>query len=222
MSDSQSPKASAIGYLIIAFTDETAADKALLIMQEAKKQKQFYFESAAVIRQDGQGNINFKETDDKSTGKGAGTGALIGGVLGILGGPVGVALGASVGAAVGAAATHGDTGFRDDSLKRIGVALRPGSSAVTAITSSAALRSVQKRVPEEDIRRFVSSLAGKISARLDEGQCVALGILLTERGLAAKEVAVTGNSGEVVAMAIADKAVFAAGLIATDTEAEGE
>ncbi len=91
----------AVGFLVMAFTDENAADQALDAMKEAKKQQQFYFEDAAVIRQDAKGKVHYHETGDMSTGKGAGIGALVGGVLGILGGPAGVVAGAGAGAAVG-------------------------------------------------------------------------------------------------------------------------
>jgi uncharacterized membrane protein len=219
MSDIQTSGVAAVGYLIMAFTDETAGDEALKAMKEAKKQKQFYFEDAAVVRQDADGKVHYHETGDMRMGKGAGAGALIGGVLGILGGPAGVAVGASVGAAVGAAAAHGDAGFRDEGLKAVGLALKPGSSAVAAITSSAFLRALQEQVPVENIRQFVSSLADEISARLNEGKSVVLGILLTETGLAFKEVAVGENSAEVVGMAITDASVVAAGATVTDDQA---
>lgn len=215
MNDTQTQGVSAVGFLIMAFTEETAGDEALKAMKEAKKQNQFYFENAAVIRQDAKGKVHYQETGDMRMGKGAGAGALIGGVLGILGGPAGIAIGASAGAAIGAAASHGDAGFRDESLKTVGLALKPGTSAVTAITSDAFLRAVQKQVPVEDIRRVVSNLAAEISAKLDEGKSVALGLILAETGLAFKEVAVDENSAEVVGLAITDDAVVAGAAVAT-------
>ena len=92
----------AVGFLVVAFTDEMAADQALDAMKAAKKQQQFYFEDAAVIRQDAQGKVQYHETGDMGAGKGAGIGALVGGVIGILGGPAGVVVGAGAGAAIGA------------------------------------------------------------------------------------------------------------------------
>ena len=41
-------------------------------------------------------------------------------------------LGAGAGAIVGGAAAHGDGGFRDESLSQLGVALKPGTSALAA------------------------------------------------------------------------------------------
>jgi len=215
MSDKQTQGVPAVGFLVMAFTDENAGDEALKAMKEAKQQKQFYFEDAAVIRQDAAGKVHYHETGDMHMGKGAGAGALIGGILGILGGPAGVAIGASAGAALGAAATHGDAGFRDESLKTVGLALKPGTSAVTAITSDAFLRAVQKQVPVEDIRTVVSNLATAISTRLNQGKSVAMGLILAETGLAYKEVAVDENSAEVVGLAITDEAVVAGAALVT-------
>ena len=158
MSEEQAQGVAAVGFLVMAFTAEEAADEALEAMKGAKKQQQFYYEEAAVVRQDAKGKVHYKETGDMTTGKGAGVGALIGGVVGLLGGPAGVALGAGAGAAVGAAIAHGDDAFRDESLDTIGVALKPGTSAVIATTSSAFLDAVQKEVPVEEIRamaRFI-------------------------------------------------------------------
>jgi len=182
VSDTAPQGVPAVGFLVVAFLDDLAADQALDAMKQAKKQGQFYFEDAAVIRQDAQGKVHYHETGDMSTGKGAGIGALVGGVIGILGGPAGVALGAGLGAAVGAAATAGDKGFRNESLGTVGVALKPGTSAIAAITSHDFLKAVQQQVPIDQIRVAVGNLAAEISARLGENKNVAIGLLLTEPG----------------------------------------
>jgi uncharacterized membrane protein len=209
MSSTETQGVAAVGFLVMAFLDETAADQALKAMQDAKKQKKFYFENAAVIRQDASGKVNYKETGDMKSGKGAGVGALIGGVIGILGGPAGVALGAGAGAAIGAAAAHGDAGFRDESLQTVGSALKPSTSAIAAITSDAFLRAFREQVSVDDVRATVRNLAAEISARLNEGNNVALGVLLAETGLAIKELAYNENSAQVIGMAITDDAVVA-------------
>ena len=207
----------AVGFLVVAFTDEMAADQALDAMKAAKKQQQFYFEDAAVIRQDAQGKVKYHETGDMSTGKGAGIGALVGGVIGILGGPAGVAVGASAGAAIGAAIGHGDKGFKNESLNTVGVALKPGTSAVAVITSHDFLRAVQQQVPIEDIRTAVGNLAAELSARLGENKNVAIGLLLTDVGLAIKEIAADETTTEVVGAVItADAAVVGAAVATPD------
>ena len=215
MSDKATQGVPAVGFLIMAFTDERAGDQALSAMKEAKKKKEFYFEDAAVIRQDAAGKVHYQETGDMKTGKGAGVGALIGGILGVLGGPGGIALGATAGAAIGAAAASGDAGFRDESLKTVGLALKPGTSAVVAMTSRAFLKAFQKQVAVEDIRRFVSNLAAEISNKLDQGKSVALGIILTEDGLAFKEVAANESTTEVIVLAVTKDAALTAVAVAT-------
>ena len=171
MSDSQQQGVPAVGFLVMAFLDETAADQTLDAMKQAKKQGQFYFEDAAVIRQDAQGKVHYHETGEMARGKGAGIGALVGGIVGVLGGPVGVALGAGVGAAVGAAAS-GDKGFRNESLGTVGVALKPGTSAIAAITSHDFLRAVQKQVPIEQTRAAVEQSGRRtLGAARGEQEC---------------------------------------------------
>ena len=214
MSDSQQQGVPAVGFLVMAFTDEMAADQMLDAMKQAKAKGQFYFEDAAVIRQDAQGKVHYHETGELSTGKGAGIGALVGGIVGVLGGPVGVALGAGVGAAVGAAAS-GDKGFRNESLGTVGVALKPGTSAIAAITSHDFLRAVQKQVPIEQTRAAVSNLAAELSARLGENKNVAIGLLLTENGLAIKEIAANEETAEVMGAVITDDATVVGAAVAT-------
>jgi uncharacterized membrane protein len=213
----QEPRAVAgVGFLVLAFNDEKAADQALDAMKQAKKQKQFYFEDAAVIRQDAKGKVHYHETGDMGTGKGAGIGALVGGVLSLLGGPIGLAVGAGIGAIAGAAAASVDSGFRNESLNMVGVALKPETSAVVAITSRAFLKAVQKQVPIDETRATVANLAGEISAALAEKKDLAIGILLTEVGLAIKKIAVNEDSAEVVAAVITDEAVVAGAAYVSD------
>ena len=80
MNETQSEGHPAVGILVMAFTDETAADEVLQELKEAKKQKQFFFEDAADVEQDTQGKVRYHETGDIRTGKGVGIGALVGGV----------------------------------------------------------------------------------------------------------------------------------------------
>jgi uncharacterized membrane protein len=207
-----------VGFLVMAFTEEKAAEQALKEMKKGKKAKTFYFEDAAVIRQDAAGKVHYKETGDLKTGEGGGFGALVGGVMGALGGPGGVALGASAGAAIGAAVAHKDDGFRDESLKTVGLALKPGTSAVVAISSHDFLRAVQKQVSVEDTRQFVANLSREISDKLNQGKSLALGILLAEDGLAFEEVAVDENSADVIVLAVTKDAALT--MAATITPAE--
>jgi uncharacterized membrane protein len=215
MSDTQQQGIPAVGFLVMAFTAEQTADQVLDAMKQAKQQQQFYFEDAAVIRQDSNGHVHYHETGDMSTGKGAGVGALVGGIIGILGGPAGVALGAGAGAAIGGAIAHGDKGFRNESLNAIGIALKPDTSAIAAITSRQFLEAVRENVPIDKIRTAVTGLATELSSRLAEGKDVAIGLLLTEDGLIVKEIAADENSAEVVGAVITADGVLAGAAVVT-------
>ncbi len=218
MNDTGAEAKPAVGFLVMAFTDENAADEVLKQLKEAKKQKQFYYEEAAVIQHPAEGKVRYHETGDMRTGRGAGAGALIGGILGLLGGPAGVVAGAGAGAAIGAAAAHGDAGFKDESLETVGVALKPGTSAVISITSSAFLKAVQKQVPEAEIHESIKNLGEEISRNLEQGKSMALGIILAEDLLAIKEVAVCDDSAEVFGLVVMDEAVVAGAALATKDE----
>ncbi|MFO7631933.1 MAG: DUF1269 domain-containing protein [Caldilinea sp.] len=205
----------AVGFLVAAFLDEKAADQALDAMKAAKKDQRFYFEDAAVIRQDAKGTVHYHETGDMKAGKGAGIGALVGGVLGILGGPGGAVLGAGVGAAIGGAMAGGDKGFRNESLSTVGVALQPETSAVAVITSRAFLKAVQQQVPLEEIRTAVANLSTELTNGLAEDKNVAIGVLLSEQGLAIKKIAVNSEVAEVVGAVITDDAVLLGAAVVT-------
>lgn len=198
-----------IGVVVAAFPDVESGDEALKTFKEAKELKYIYFEDAAVIRQDADGGVHYHETDDMSTGKGSGIGALIGGVIGILGGPAGVVIGAGAGAIVGGAAAHGDAGFNDESLEQLGVALKPGSSALALLANEKQLKSLREQVSDADIRTAVAELSDHLAAYLEEGKSVALGIVLTEEGLALTEVASSNKAMDVIVAVAAKDGVFA-------------
>ena len=173
-----------------------------------------------MIRQDTAGKVHYQETGDIKTGKGAGIGAVVGGVIGALGGPLTIGAGSAAGAAVGAALSHTDAGFRDESLKSVGLALKPGTSALVAIASEAFLKAYRKEVSIEDARTFVANLSSEVSTKLAEGKSMALAILLTEKGLAIQEVAVDEDSAEVDSMVLTDEAVIAGTLVAAGDEVD--
>lgn len=205
----------AVGFLVVAFVDENGADEALEEMKQAKKRNEFYFEDAAVIRQDANGKVHYYETEDMSTGRGAGIGAIVGGILGVLGGPVGVAAGAGAGAAVGAALAHHDAGFRNESLQTVGGALKPGTSAVAAITSTDFLKAIQQQVPRADLDAAVANLANNVATRLADNMNLAIGLVLTPDGLAVKEVAANAERTEVIGAVITDDVVAVGAAVAT-------
>jgi len=100
-----------VGIMVAAFTKEESGEEALKALKKARANRQIYFEDAAVIRQDAEGDVHYHETGDVTTGKGAGVGAIVGGVIGILGGPAGIAIGAGAGALLGGLSAKGDAGI---------------------------------------------------------------------------------------------------------------
>ena len=206
-----------VGLLIAAFHTEDAGEKALKAMKQAKKDGQFYYEAAAVIKKEADGDVHYHETGDMSTGKGAGIGALVGGVIGLLGGPVGIALGAGAGAAIGGIAAHGDAGFRDSSLDQIGAALRPGSSAVMVITSKAFLKEFRKQVSEADLYPMMQAIGSSITDAQLAGQDMFLGIVLTEEGIAVKRLAFDETTAQVFGLAVTDEGVAVGGAYADES-----
>ena len=205
-----------VGFLVAAFTDVNGADVALKALKEAKKHKQINFDDAAVIRQDENGDVHYLETGDMTTGKGAGIGALVGGVIGILGGPVGIALGAGAGALIGGIASHGDAGFDDDSLDQIGVALRPGTSALLATTDKYFVEMANKQIDEEDLRVAISDLSEGLVAMLDAGRDVVLRMLLTEEGIAVQQVEPDDQTVHILGMIATEDAVLVGEAVVTE------
>jgi uncharacterized membrane protein len=216
MSNVQPEGIPGVGFFVAAFTDENLGDKALAELKEAKKKQQFYFEDAAVIKQDSDGKVTYYETGDMGGGKGAGIGALVGGVLGILGGPGGVVLGAGAGAAIGGIAASGDRGFTDENLNTMGVALKPGTSAMMIITSNDFLKEVHEKVPVEEIKTAVSDLSEELSAQLTAKKNVAIGLLLAEEGLAFTEIVADEDAAEVVGAVITGEGMITSAEVITD------
>ena len=221
-SGEQSEGVAGVGLFVAAYVDERGADNTLEALKQAKKQEQFYYDDAAVVRNSAEGKVHIKETGDMSTGKGAGIGALIGGVIGILGGPAGVALGAGAGAAIGGIAAHGDAGVDQDSLEEIGAALPAGTSALAVTPSQDFVEEVRKQAPDEDTLTIASSIAAEISDRLNARQDVLMAMVLTEDGVAATKVVSSPSEVAVFGIAATDDSVVAGQAVATEDGAAYE
>ena len=70
-------------------------------------------------------------------------------------------------------------------------------------------------MPIEQTRVAVSNLAAELSARLGENKNVAIGLLLTENGLAIKEIAANEETAEVMGAVITDDATIVGAAVAT-------
>ena len=156
-----------------------------------------------------------------STGKGAGIGALIGGVVGILGGPAGIAAGAAAGAAIGAIGAHTDGGFDQKSLKELGGALPPGSSALAVTTSQDFVEEVRKESTDEDTLSLASDIAAEISDQLNARNDVLLALVITEDGVAASKVVSSPTEVAAFGIVATEDGVVARGGVATAECAAG-
>jgi uncharacterized membrane protein len=212
----QGQEVAGVGMFIAAFVDEGGAEDALKIIKEARRSGEFYYDDAAVIRSDDKGKIHISESGDMSTGKGAGIGALIGGVIGLLGGPAGLAVGAGAGAALGGLAAKGDAGFDDDSLKEIGAALVPGSSAVAATTSEMFVEEVRRQAKEGQTLSLAADIAENIRRNLEAGQDVLYSLVITEKGVAAKQVVSSPTTLAVFGIAATTEGAVAGQAVATE------
>jgi uncharacterized membrane protein len=223
-----------VGLFVAAYVDERGADNALDALKEAKKNDEFYYDDAAVVRRDAEGKVHTKETGDMTTGKGAGIGALVGGVLGLLGGPAGVALGLGAGALVGGIAAHGDAGFDNDSLKEIGAALPAGTSALAVTTSKDFVEEVRKQAADEETLTLARDIATQINDSLSARQDVLMAMAITEVGVAASKVVSSPDELAVFGIAVSEEGMVAragvatpegaavAGAVAIPDEEEGE
>ena len=177
-----------VAMFVAAFVDERRADEALEGMKKAKKSGDFYFDDAAVIRSDAKGKVHISETGDMSTGKGAVIGGVVVGVLSLLGGPAVFAAPALAGAGIGAIDALKDSGFDNDSLKEIGAALTPGTSAIVATTSKKFVEEVRKASEQGETLSIARDIAGDIRAHLEARQDVLYTFVLTEEGVGVAEV----------------------------------
>lgn len=205
-----------VGLFVAAFVDERRADDALKNMKEAKKSGDFFFDDAAVVRSDDKGKIHITETGDMKAGTGAGIGALVGGVLAVISGPVGLAVGLLGGAAAGGLAVLKDSGFNDESLKELGSALVPGSSAIVATTSKKFVEEVRKAAEEGETLSIAKNISEDIRANLEARQDVLYTMVLTEAGVGAAKVVSSPSMLAVFGIAATEEGVVAGAAVATE------
>jgi uncharacterized membrane protein len=206
-----------IQLVIAAFQDEGGADAALAVLKEAKKEKLLQLKDAAVLRKDVSGKLHVNEIGDMTGTKGAGVGVVVGAALGILTGGATLAL-AGVGAVAGGlAAKLRDSGFKDDRLKKLGEGLKPGSSAIIALTGDKALagaaQSEFRKAGAADV--LVEEISADIANQLESGREVAYGAAAGEKGVAMGR-AVTGDDLVAVSgVAATEEGIVASSVVAT-------
>ena len=152
--------------IVAAFQSEQGADNALKKLQAAKKEHLIAIQNAAVIRRDHNDKLHITETADWSGGKGAAVGAIVGGAIGLIFPPSLLAAGA-IGAGIGAlGAKLSDSGFRDDELKEIGAALKPGTSAIVAVVEHTWVADLERQLAAEGARTMRQAITADIAAQL--------------------------------------------------------
>ena len=204
-----------IGMVVAAYVDENAADQVLDSMKQAKKDGQSYYDDAVVVRQDPKGKLHIKETGDMTSSAGAGIGGLIGGVIGLLGGAPGMVLGVAAGAAIGGIAAHHDAGFSTDSLKELGSALVPGSSALLITTSKDFVEDVRAQSDDSDRMTTAKEISATINSALQMRKDILLGIVVTEKGVAATQVISSPTELAVFGVATDGQSVKAGAAVST-------
>lgn len=199
--------------IVAAFQTENGADNALKSLQAAKKQHLIAIQNAAVIRRDANNKLHISETADWGGGKGAAVGAIVGGVIGIIFPPSLLATG-MIGAAIGGlAAKLRDSGFRDDNLKEIGSALKPGTSAIVAVVEHTWVADLERDLAEQGAKTVRQAITADIAAQLAQGRDVAYTATSTGDALNVSRTAVGKDSAEASDITITQDAMAARAVV---------
>ncbi len=204
-----------IQVVIAAFEDEKAADEALRELKEAKWAGLIGIQNAAVLRRDKKNKLHIKETGDWGGGKGAAAGAVLGGFIGILAGPIGW-LGLTGAVIGGLAAKLRDSGFSDERLKKLGEALKPGTSAIVAVIEHTWVAELENEMAEAGADVMVEELSADIAAQLEAGREVAYTALSTSDAVAVKRTAVGEDEAEVSGFVLTEDGMVAGEAVITE------
>ena len=211
MSDKKEEGTAGVGLFVAAYVDEQGAHNAYKQLKQAKKDGEFYYDDAVIIRRSAKGNVHIDEKGDMTTGKGASIGGLIGATIALLGGPGGIL----AGAVIGGIAAHGDAGFDNDSLKEIGGALPSGTSAIVATTSKKFVEEVRKQADAEQTMSAARDIATVINGHLTAREDVLMGMVLTEDGVAATKIVSSPQAVAAFGIAVTEDGVVAGQAVAT-------
>ena len=201
--------------IVAAFQDEKAADEALKMLKQARREKLIGIVDAAVLRKDEKGKLHIKETADMGGGKGAALGGVAGAAIGLIAGPA-LVVPAAVGALIGGlAAKARDSGFEDDRLRTIGDSLKPGTSAIVAVVEHKWVGGVQKAMQEAGADAVTEALSADIATQLDQGHEAAYTAIASEQGFSAARLAGGEDSVEGGRVTVDDSGVYGGRFYAT-------
>ena len=198
-----------VGILVAAFTEDASGGRALKSLKEAKSFNYVYYEEIVLIQQDADGDISYYETGDLTVGQKSGVGFLIGGLVRILGGPASI---------FGTVAKGDHPHFSKKSLETLSVALKPSTSAIALIRSADFMQAVLKQVTGAEIKKIVSELSTQLTAKLEAGKSVALGINLSQDGLKIVEVTVSDKDDDLIRIISAKNGVIGHSLTGEEPE----
>lgn len=202
--------------IVAAFQEEKAANEALKVLKQAKRERLIGIQNAAVLRKDEKGKLHIKETADMGGGKGAALGGVAGAAIGILAGPA-LLVPAAVGALVGGlAAKLRDSGFSDERLKTIGDSLEPGSSAIIAVVEHKWVAQVEKELAEAGADMFTEALGADIAEQLEAGHEVAYTALASQEGYAVSRMAGGEDQVEGSSLVVDETGAYGSRYLATE------
>ncbi|HZQ64894.1 MAG TPA: DUF1269 domain-containing protein [Gaiellaceae bacterium] len=142
--------------IVVKFAEQSSAYQALSVLKQCNAEGRIELDSAAVVERTAAGELRVPETADNAGLEGMASGSLIGMLVGVLGGPLGVLLGWGAGAMIGGTFDVDRAVTSDEALTTLGRAIPPGSTALIASVSEAAV---------EVIDGEMSKLGGEVTRR---------------------------------------------------------
>ncbi len=182
--------------IVAAFQSEDGAKDAWMQLKVAKWGGLIGIDRMAIIRRTTKDKVKIRESGDPGGGRGAVVGTVVGGLIGAIAGPIGaVVVGSATGALVGGVtAKFYDSGIPDERLKKIGEALKPGTSAIVAIIEHKWVKELEKDLREAGADVLTETLSQDIAQQLGAGKEMAFTAIAGEEGMAVARVA--GNEKE--------------------------
>jgi uncharacterized membrane protein len=162
--------------IVIGFDDPLKANEFLLAAVRLQRHEQIRLHDAVFIERDDSGRASVRETQDMTPGRGALGGAIWGLLIGtLMGGPIGGLIGGA--ASAGGGALLGkliDTGIKDEKIKALRDAVRPGTTALALLVSHLSLGDLQR-----ELARFPG--ATLVESDLSQAAVTAVRIALGEQ-----------------------------------------
>jgi uncharacterized membrane protein len=151
---------------VLAFQNETDANKVLEELKKLQDQNLIKVEDAAIVTRDHDGKPKIKQAHNL-VGAGALGGAFWGLLLGLLFFVpfIGMAVGAGIGAMSGKMA---DLGINDDFIKQVGSQIQPDQSALFLLTQEAVVDKVVPALKQYKFQVLHTSLSKEDESKLRE------------------------------------------------------